>query len=821
MSLILRAQVASAAHAIVPARPLDSFVAVNPLAGHESRPFESASLPGAATTRPLSAYSAEFLRGRITTWDLEQAILERVPELENQTIQIGTTPTSAASLAALDMRLVASDPRTADTPAAPPSDSDSRWLDEYLSVWIASYLCPTPVWPMPHKSDGFYRAWQTLVGRDTSLPRAVRRALIAQPAEPDAALAFALTRLGITDHQIPDALRNELAHLHGWVAHIKWRAATIGDIDLVSYLAVRFSLRAAFGIPPTIAGTVGRAPAAVPESQLLWERAERVASAFCDGWPSREAVAAAARVVAAHPISDQGHSWQKAYELHYRYALLADLRNEPGSPERPELQLVMCIDPRSEGLRRHLEEDPHVETFGFAGFFGVPIRFARFGARGAIDSLPALLSARHRLTEEPVDKRIAQKVLAAGRVRNAFRRAIHTADSAAATPFAFAETAGWFYGAVSILRTLTPRLYAQLSQNMTRASRELDSEVTIAESFTLEERAAMVETAVRMMGMARFAPLVVLAGHGSQTENNLYQAALDCGACGGNPGRANARAAAAMFNDPEVRLLLAERDIHIPSDTFFVAAEHNTVTDLLRLLDRHLIPPGHTERAERFDDCQQEAADLLVTERARQLPGATSRHSPQRLRGRAHDWAEVYPELGLAGSAAMVIGPRDMTRGVNLGRRVFLHSYLTDLDPTGTALETILTAPLVVAQWINHQYYFSAINPDTLGAGTKTIHNAIGTLGVISGHSGDLRRGLPWQSVGLGDELFHEPMRLAVTVEAPLARIGTIISRNQVLRDLLDNDWITLGAREHRTAPWHRYTSYGFTPAIPTEGPAT
>ena len=324
----------------------------------------------------------------------------------------------------------------------------------------------------------------------------------------------------------------------------------------------------------------------------------------------------------------------------------------------------------------------------------------------------------------------------------------------------------------------------------------------------------MAETAVRMMGIAQFAPLVVLAGHASESMNNLYQSALDCGACGGNPGAANARASAAIFNDPDVRALLVARGIDIPADSFFIAAEHNTVTDAVTLLDRHLIPPSHVDAAHTFDRAQRTAADLLVRERAQTLPGA-SPQDPARVQGRAHDWAEVYPELGLAGNAAMIIGPRQMTRGVDLHRRVFLHSYETGLDPDGAALETIMTAPLVVAQWINHQYLFSALNPTTLGAGTKTIHNAIGTLGVLSGHAGDLRRGLPWQSVGLGDQLFHEPMRLTVIIQAPLHSIGRIVSGNQVLRNLLDNDWITLTARNDPAAPWHRYTKYGWT-AVPT-----
>lgn len=237
----------------------------------------------------------------------------------------------------------------------------------------------------------------------------------------------------------------------------------------------------------------------------------------------------------------------------------------------------------------------------------------------------------------------------------------------------------------------------------------------------------------------------------------------------------------------------------------------------LTAVDNHLFgltcgvsPDTHATELAEFIVHARAAADHLVRERATTLPGAHPHQSLARLRARAHDWAEVYPELGLAGNAAMIIGPREMTASANLHRRVFLHSYRTEMDPDGTGLETILTAPMIVAQWINHQYYFSTLNPDVLSAGTKTIHNAIGAIGVLAGHSGDLRRGLPWQSVAVGDTLLHEPVRLSVIVQAPLERIGDIISGNQVLRDLFDNDWITLTARPSPTTPWHRYTRYGW-----------
>jgi uncharacterized protein YbcC (UPF0753/DUF2309 family) len=324
-----------------------------------------------------------------------------------------------------------------------------------------------------------------------------------------------------------------------------------------------------------------------------------------------------------------------------------------------------------------------------------------------------------------------------------------------------------------------------------------------------------------MTGLTEFAPLVVLAGHASSTVNNLYRAALDCGACGGNAGAANARAAAAIFNDPEVRARLAERGLTIPETTWFVAAEHDTTTDALRLLDRHLIPPTHRDASAHLEKVAIDAGDRLTRERAETLPGAGPRTSLRKIRGRAGDWAEMYPELGLAGNAALIIGPRAMTRGADLQRRVFLHDYDPASDPDSSGLANIMTAPLIVAQWINAQYYFSTIQPQRYGAGDKTLHNPVGDLGVLGGHTGDLRTGLPWQSVAAGTELLHTPLRLSVLIEAPLDRIARIVSATDALRELLDGDWITLHARGDAGEPWYRYTRYGFTPARLTAAPLT
>jgi uncharacterized protein YbcC (UPF0753/DUF2309 family) len=172
----------------------------------------------------------------------------------------------------------------------------------------------------------------------------------------------------------------------------------------------------------------------------------------------------------------------------------------------------------------------------------------------------------------------------------------------------------------------------------------------------------------------------------------------------------------------------------------------------------------------------------------------------------------VYPEWGLAGNAAFIVAPRSVTRGIDLQRRTFLHSYEADVDTDASALETILTAPLVVAQWINCQYYFSTVAPRVFGAGSKTIHNVVGTAGVIAGHNGDLQLGLPWQSVSDGQRLLHEPQRLLAVVQAPLERIDMIVDRNPILQRLFGNDWIACAARAKPDEPWQRWTRAGWRP---------
>ncbi|MGE5211879.1 MAG: putative inorganic carbon transporter subunit DabA, partial [Acidobacteriota bacterium] len=510
-----------------------------------------------------------------------------------------------------------------------------------------------------------------------------------------------------------------------------------------------------------------------------------------------------------------------AHEWNFRDRVLARLNGPApaGSRDRPAAQLVFCIDVRSEGLRRRLEVLGSYETFGFAGFFGVPVRWRPLGADVGQARCPVLVSPRHEVAEVAVEDDRAY--LSARAATAGLHDAFYAAKGGLASPFALAESAGWIAGPVAAARTLAPpRTPLDADGAPTRRWRRFRSAPRTAPvvdelaggdlraGLSLEERTLFAEAIVTTIGMADFAPVVVLCGHGSLTTNNPHASSLDCGACGGAPGGPSARIAVAILNDPDVRAGLAERGIDIPDDTWFVAAEHDTTADLVRILDRAAIPASTRPLVDALQRDLDVAGEQNALDRARRLPGRAAR-----VRDRGRDWAQVRPEWGLAGNGAFIIGPRSITADHDLRGRSFLHSYVAERDPDGVALETIMTAPLVVAQWISSQYYFSTVEPDVFGAGDKMLHNPVGGIGVVVGQSGDLAVGLPMQSVMFGEQRAHDPLRLLAIVQAPLERVGDIIVRNSTLRELVEGEWIHVVARATDHDPWSfRLPSGGWAP---------
>ncbi len=822
----LIADVAQASAMVAPLWPLTSFVAVNPLGGLQHLPFEEAAAEarrwlGARTHLSLEEFRAMHARGAITDHDLRRAVAEaNVALTMHADLEIGRRSVDPIDVARLDLLHGPDEvpaPAVADQRSRVPGGEElAQAIDELVSSWSAAFVDEAGVpWAMPGREHGFYRAWLDLAGRDRRLRRLIGREgwawLARLPERAEDALDDVLSALGIGEGERVDALRTRLCRLPGWSGYAHWHDEWAAPdhhgprFRLVDLLAVRIAVEAATAqVAP---GAPARSESIAPSSDgaLLEARVAAVLTALDGPVDDSGLVRQVTDVLEQLSPSERPAIWLAAAEGNLRDRLLALLtRLDPGQEtDRPRVQAAFCIDVRSEGLRRHLEAQGRYETLGFAGFFGVPVRWRSLGSPASEARCPVLVSPRHEVIEKPSPMSDANRYLTVQRSAGAAHDAFHAAKGGIGSPFALAEAAGWFAGPLAAVRTLAPTRARQSGRwaralgaaPPTRAAvngdREPDS------GLSLEERLLFAEAIVATMGLRRFAPLVVLCGHGSATVNNPHASSLDCGACGGAPGGDSARIAAAILNDPDVRSGLRTRDIEIPDDTWFVAAEHDTASDRVCVLDRHAVPATHDQLVSDFEADVAVAGAELARERARRLPG-----DPSRVRVRGQDWAQVRPEWGLAGNAAFVVGPRSVTKELDLACRVFLHSYDADGDPEGRALETILTAPLVVAQWISSQYYFSSVDPVVFGAGDKTLHNPVGGVGVVLGEGGDLQVGLPAQSVLDGERRAHEPLRLLAVVQAPLDRTDAIIERNQVLRELVGGRWVTVAGRSHAHEPW-------------------
>ncbi|PZM86258.1 MAG: hypothetical protein DKT66_02350 [Candidatus Melainabacteria bacterium] len=762
--------IGAASNCIAPLYPLTNFIAGNALKGFEEIPFASAMrkaahLFGAHGFLPLSDYRAMYENGRISPANLEEAFLRKH---DNETVQQDSEKEILTLAEMLDRA------------------SGSKLLtviNSQMVKWCAAYLDRTQAPWKPSAKDDLYVFWQDLAKYDLSLSfhgvRDWTQTIASLPEKAEEALEALLDSLDVRGENIAPYLRRHLVQMPGFASYFKWREQEgLDEGVLCAYLAIRLFYEIVLSKP------VARRIYKSDDLGLVR--------------PLLELETLAKKTPQAG--ADYGPVWQDAYELNYRDRLLSLLDNRTRSSTESKCQMIFCIDVRSEPIRRQLEKRGPYATYGFAGFFGMPMRMSEFGSALSIDLCPVLLKPEREVRESAVGlsaiKRISWQALRVSALQ--LKKKLKCNLSGA---FGLVEMLGIFSAVPLALKTFFPS-HAKRIWNRIESSVAADVQTRLdLTNFSLEEKVALAQKAIKGIGLASFGDLIVFCGHRSTSINNPFASSLDCGACGANAGGFSARLAANVLNDAEVRGELKTKGLIIPERTHFVAAEHDTTTDQFTFFDCDDMSQQHAEILDKLKFDLVCAGDEVRQRRAERLPQSSLPKLNDPLE-RSCDWGQIAPEWGLAGNAAFVAAPRDVTKHADLEGRVFLHSYEYSTDSDGQILELIMTAPLVVAQWINMQYYLSTVDNKVFGSGSKVFHNVVGDFGVMQGAHSDLRMGLPLQSLVTESGVFHEPMRLLAVIRAPLSAIDSVLEKHHDVRKLVANRWIRLVALEPQSSEY-------------------
>ena len=723
-------------------------------------------------------------------------------------------------------------------------DTD-RTVNDVLIRYCAAFLDQGMAhWKLPDREQGFLRAWirlyadsQPVEGWLRGLPAELKRIERLNLAPLDV-IEESLTELGVAMPDRDEYLTQTLLALPGWAGMIwqletnaEWAVHPAPQGSLVEYVAVRlllerFALRATvrdtLGDTGPLSGLRGRLQAMVAKNPRVSvdQRAHLVFQlAQILGWKtsalhdqSKDEWSNLVQEIETFSASQRRRLYHLAFERRYRIRALDAFvshteRNVPIT-ERPYFQVACCLDEREESFRRHLEEiAPRCETFGVAGFFGVAMYHRGVADAHYVPLCPIVIKPKHYVQEEVVysfegsNRRRAETRRALGRTGHW----IHT-GSRSVVRGALTAIFGALASVPLVARVLFPRLTARIRRSfasivqpppMTRQLLERGEPTPGPElgqlGYSIEEMVDIVEHVLKDMGLTgMFARILFIIGHGSSSLNNPHASAYDCGACGGNRGGPNARALAAMINDPRVRERLYQRGLLIPRETVAVGAFHNTCDDSVDYFDLDRLPSSHRDDFETAVVAIHEARRRNAHERCRRFQSAelslSTEAALRHVQGRAADLSQARPECGHATNAICFVGRRLRTRGLFLDRRTFLTSYdpLQD-DETGKILERVLQAVIPVCAGINLEYYFCYVDPSGYGCGSKLPHNITALLGVMDGAASDLRPGLPWQMTEI-----HEPVRILFVVESTPQILHRVLERNPAMRQLVENQWVQL-----------------------------
>ena len=490
--------------------------------------------------------------------------------------------------------------------------------------------------------------------------------------------------------------------------------------------------------------------------------------------------------------------WQEAFEWDYYDEVLSGvshlskLRRVPEKTEQ-SFQAMFCIDDRECSLRRHLESvDPKCETLGAPGFYGAAIYFQPFGGKFYDKNSPVALTPKHLIKEIEIKQKRKHEVFHSKQTHKFLRG------------FISVFSIGLLAGLKMTIDLVRPKMQADISNAF--AHMDVNGKLLIENTnpnqvenglqigYRIDEMVDIVDSLLKGIGLTeKFADVVYVIAHGSSSANNPHHGAHDCGACSGRPGAVNARVFAYMANHQEVRSKLAQRGLTIPDSTQFISGMHDTASDEVAFYDEENL----TERNQKFHTIHQktfeEALDLNAKERARRFASINInkdiKHIRNEIKKRSVSYFEPRPELGHGTNALCHVGSRERIKGLFLDRRAFLQSYDYRSDPDGTVLQQVLGPLPGVCGGINLEYYFSRMDIEKMGAGTKLPHNVTGLIGVTNSSDGDLRTGLPLQMVEN-----HDPVRLLMMIEQTPEVILQVIQSSQEMYDWFDKGWIHLVA---------------------------
>ncbi|KQY12457.1 hypothetical protein ASE23_27900 [Rhizobium sp. Root73] len=760
-----------AVRAIPPAWPLTATVAVNPFLGQVVETLDQtaariARIAGVRLALPRKHYVQKIESGDIIDEDL-------VAALDSHPLFNRIDLLALKAMVFEEAQPIAALPTVAELAASATGKDWPGLISDRIGTFAAGFFDQGHALWASSRRNGLYAAWRAFATHDLTPEilglKGFGTHVAETPETPHVAIERATISLGLGAE--PGTYFHQLLlTVGGWAQfarHIQFKAEIEGrtDTTALELLAIRLVFEEAL---------YARHKAGI-ESE--WQRVRRTHVEPIN--PDFDTVIDGLLQVAAERAAQRKLAVKLAAPSTIKIAEL-----------RPVLQAAFCIDVRSEVFRRSLESiDPGIRTLGFAGFFGLGASHKGFASDVSEHRLPVLLkpsvfscsAVDHDQDADQQARFSARAVRAWGRFK-----------LAAVSSFAFVEAMGPIYAGKLVRDGL----------GFSKGKGPDTAKPRFGPSLDLETRAVIAETVLKAMSLTEdFGRFVLISGHGANVINNPYASAFHCGACGGYAGDVNARLLADLLNDRAVREQLATNGIAVPADTVFLGSLHDTTTDTVTLFEGDLENDIGAEDIDRIRQWLAQAGRLTRAERARRLPRATA----QSVIERSRDWSEVRPELGLAGCRAFIAAPRKRTAGRSLEGQAFLHDYAWRKDEGFKILELILTAPVVVASWISLQYFGSTVAPTLFGAGNKLLHNVVGGIGVVEGNGGNLRAGLPWQSVHDGVDFVHEPLRLTVAVEAPKEAISDILKRHPQVRGLFDNGWLSLFALDENGQMVWRY----------------